>query len=57
VGAQFSILVALSLRQSSEDHGSGAGYRLPRHKHLNTTMRYIDVNDVKLQNAVEIFSF
>jgi integrase/recombinase XerD len=29
---------------------------LARHKHLNTTMRYIDVNDVKLQNAVEAFS-
>ena len=27
---------------------------LARHKHLNTTMRYIDINDVKLQNAVEI---
>jgi integrase/recombinase XerD len=26
---------------------------LARHKHLNTTMRYIDINDVKLQNAVE----
>ena len=30
---------------------------LARHKHLNTTMRYIDVNDVKLQNAVEQISF
>jgi integrase/recombinase XerD len=29
---------------------------LARHKHLNTTMRYIDINDVKLQNAVEAFS-
>jgi integrase/recombinase XerD len=29
---------------------------LARHKHLNTTMRYIDVNDIKLQNAVEAFS-
>lgn len=29
---------------------------LARHKHVNTTMRYIDVNDVKLQNAVEIVS-
>ncbi len=29
---------------------------LARHKHLNTTMRYIDINDVKLQNAVEIVS-
>ena len=28
---------------------------LARHKHLNTTMRYIDINDVKLQNAVEAF--
>jgi integrase/recombinase XerD len=27
---------------------------LARHKHVNTTMRYIDVNDVKLQNAVEV---
>jgi integrase/recombinase XerD len=27
---------------------------LARHRHLNTTMRYIDVNDVKLQNAVEL---
>ncbi|MDA9981372.1 site-specific integrase [Gammaproteobacteria bacterium] len=26
---------------------------LARHRHLNTTMRYIDVNDVKLQTAVE----
>ncbi len=30
---------------------------LARHKHLNTTMRYIDINDVKLQNAVEHISF
>ena len=29
---------------------------LARHKNLNTTMRYIDINDVKLQNAVEAFS-
>jgi integrase/recombinase XerD len=29
---------------------------LARHKHLNTTMRYIDINDVKLQSAVEAFS-
>ena len=27
---------------------------LARHRHLNTTMRYIDVNDTKLQNAVEL---
>lgn len=27
---------------------------LARHKHVNTTMRYIDVNDVKLQKAVEV---
>lgn len=26
---------------------------LARHKHVNTTMRYIDVNDVKLQKAVD----
>jgi integrase/recombinase XerD len=30
---------------------------LARHKHLNTTMRYIDINDVKLQNAVEAVEF
>ena len=27
---------------------------LARHKHLNTTQRYIDVNDMKLQKAVEL---
>ena len=27
---------------------------LARHSHINTTMRYIDVNDVKLANAVEV---
>jgi len=27
---------------------------LARHRHLNTTMRYIDVNDIKLQKAVEL---
>ena len=27
---------------------------LARHSHANTTMRYIDVNDVKLANAVEV---
>lgn len=27
---------------------------LARHSHVNTTMRYIDVNDVKLANAVEV---
>jgi site-specific recombinase XerD len=30
---------------------------LARHKHVNTTMRYVDINDVKLHNAVEIVSF
>jgi integrase/recombinase XerD len=30
---------------------------LARHKHLNTTMRYIDINDVKLQNAVEVVNY
>ncbi len=27
---------------------------LARHKHLNTTMRYIDLNEKKLRNAVEL---
>lgn len=27
---------------------------LARHRHVNTTMRYIDVNEVKLQSAVEV---
>jgi integrase/recombinase XerD len=27
---------------------------LARHKHLNTTMRYIDLNENKLRNAVEL---
>ena len=27
---------------------------LARHKHLNTTMRYIDINDTKLEKAVEV---
>ena len=27
---------------------------LARHQHVNTTMRYIDVNDIKLANAVEV---
>jgi integrase/recombinase XerD len=27
---------------------------LVRHRHLNTTMRYIDVNDAKLRKAVEM---
>ena len=27
---------------------------LARHRHLNTTMRYIDVNDRKLEKAVEV---
>jgi len=27
---------------------------LARHRHVNTTMRYIDVNDVKLHKAVEL---
>ena len=29
---------------------------LARHSHINTTMRYIDVNDVKLSKAVEVVS-
>ena len=29
---------------------------LARHRHLNTTMRYIDINDVKLAKAVELVS-
>jgi integrase/recombinase XerD len=29
---------------------------LARHKHLNSTMLYIDINDAKLANAVEAFS-
>lgn len=29
---------------------------LARHKHVNTTMRYLSVNDVKLANAVEVVS-
>ena len=29
---------------------------LARHKSLNTTMRYIDINDTKLEKAVESFS-
>ena len=27
---------------------------LARHRHLNTTMRYIDVNDTKLEKVVEV---
>lgn len=30
---------------------------LARHSHVNTTMRYIDVNDVKLHKAVEVVNF
>ena len=30
---------------------------LARHRHLNTTMRYIDVNDKKLEKAVEAVCF
>ena len=30
---------------------------LARHRHLNTTMRYIDINDKKLGNAVELMEF
>lgn len=29
---------------------------LARHSHANTTMRYIDINDVKLANAVEVIA-
>ena len=29
---------------------------LARHRHLNTTMRYIDVNDTKLEKAVELMT-
>ena len=29
---------------------------LARHKHLNTTMRYIDLNENKLRNAIELIS-
>lgn len=29
---------------------------LARHQHVNTTMLYVDVNDVKLANAVEVVS-
>jgi integrase/recombinase XerD len=29
---------------------------LARHKHLNTTMRYIDLNENKLRAAVELIS-
>ena len=27
---------------------------LARHKHLNTTMRYIDLNENKMRNAIEL---
>jgi integrase/recombinase XerD len=30
---------------------------LARHRNLNTTMRYIDINDKKLGNAVELVQF
>ena len=30
---------------------------LARHKHLNTTMRYIDLNENKLRAAVELVSY
>ncbi len=30
---------------------------LARHAHLNTTMRYMDVNDTKLRTAVEMVNF
>jgi integrase len=30
---------------------------LARHRTLNTTRRYIDVNDTKLENAVEVVNF
>ena len=29
---------------------------LARHRHLNTTMRYIDVNDTKLEKAIELMT-
>lgn len=27
---------------------------LARHKHLNTTMRYIELNENKMRNAIEL---
>ena len=30
---------------------------LARHKHLNTTMRYIDLNENKLRSAVELVDY
>jgi len=30
---------------------------LARHRHLNTTMLYIDVNDKKLESAVEAINY
>jgi integrase/recombinase XerD len=30
---------------------------LARHKHLNTTARYIDVNESKLRRAVELIAY
>jgi integrase/recombinase XerD len=30
---------------------------LARHKHLNTTMRYIDLNENKLRNAIELVDY
>lgn len=30
---------------------------LARHKHLNTTMRYMDVNDSKLRSAVDMVNY
>jgi integrase/recombinase XerD len=30
---------------------------LARHRHLNTTMRYIDINDTKLEKAVKVVCF
>jgi integrase/recombinase XerD len=30
---------------------------LARHKHLNTTMRYIDLNENKLRAAVELVCY
>jgi integrase/recombinase XerD len=30
---------------------------LARHKHLNTTMRYIDLNENKMRAAVELVSY
>ena len=52
--AEYKLLLKTAREIADEGINARVIQALARHKHLNTTMRYIDINENKMRSAIEL---